>query len=96
MQDNTRFEIVVDNRDPGRTPMQWNDSPFAGFTSGNQTWLPVHINYRKINLKREKLLQKGVYKFFQSLTKLRQEDAFVYGGLDVKVINSRVLAYSRY
>lgn len=95
MQDNTRFEMVVDDRDKLRTPMQWDDTKFSGFTTGNKTWLPVHLNYRKVNLKREKSLNKGVYKFFQSLTKLRQEETFVHGELNVKIINDKVLAYSR-
>jgi alpha-glucosidase len=95
MVDNYRFETVVDNRDPNRTPMQWTTESQAGFTTGPQTWLPVHINYRKVNLEREKRLEKGIYKFLQSLTRLRKEDTFIYGGLNVQVINNNVLAFSR-
>jgi oligo-1,6-glucosidase len=37
------------SRDNARTPMQWNDSPNAGFTTGTP-WLPVNPNYRQINV----------------------------------------------
>ncbi len=40
-----------DDRDPYRTPMQWNDNANAGFTSGNNPWLKVNDNYKEVNVK---------------------------------------------
>ena len=37
------------SRDNARTPMHWDDSPNAGFTTGTP-WLPVNPNYRQINV----------------------------------------------
>ncbi|MCB0636080.1 MAG: alpha-glucosidase, partial [Lewinella sp.] len=50
-QDMERFMATLNfmSRDNGRTPMQWNDGPQAGFTTGTP-WLPVNENYLEINV----------------------------------------------
>jgi len=38
------------SRDPGRSPMQWNNSKNAGFTSSLTAWLRVGSDYPTINV----------------------------------------------
>jgi len=43
---------VVENfcRVTNRAPMQWSDGRFAGFTTGNSTWIPVSDDYYGVNV----------------------------------------------
>ena len=41
------------NRDPERTPMQWQPGPGAGFTTANHSWLPVGPNTDTVNVVRQ-------------------------------------------
>ena len=95
MFDNKDFEIKVDNRDYNRTPMQWDGTVGAGFSTNATTWLPIHANYGQINLKAQKEAEKSTYKFFKSVATLRKEKAFIHGGLNMQIVNKRVFAYSR-
>lgn len=97
MEDNNDFEIRVDGRDFNRTPMQWDETePSSGFSTNASTWLPMHANFRQLNLKAQTEAEKSTYKFFQSLTTVRKETTFVHGGLNMQIVNRRVFAYSRY
>lgn len=89
--------FVNDNRDPNRTPMQWNSGTGAGFTSKNaeDTWLKIHPNYISINVQAQREAPKSTYKYFQSLTTLRKTTAFREGSFKLEVINENVLAYTR-
>src|SRR5699024_5505360 len=44
--------IAYKSRDNARTPFQWDDSPNAGFTTG-EPWIMVNPNYREINAKEQ-------------------------------------------
>ncbi|XP_043493243.1 maltase 1-like [Polistes fuscatus] len=60
------------SRDPNRTPFQWDKSKNGGFSNANRTWLPVHDNYKRVNLESQKnSTQSTLYKMYRSLTKLR-------------------------
>jgi len=66
---------------PQRTPMQWDSSPFAGFTSGNTSWLPVSSDYMSRNVKSEKAVGAGVTTFevYQNVTAVRKHESFQWG-----------------
>ena len=67
------------SRDNGRTPLQWNDSPNAGFTTGNP-WIKVNPDYTKVNVAAQETDSNSVLNYFRSMVKLRQENpVLIYG-----------------
>jgi oligo-1,6-glucosidase len=67
------------SRDNARTPMQWDDSPNAGFTSGTP-WIKVNPNYTEINAAKQVKDGKSVYSYYKRLIALRKTYAvMVYG-----------------
>lgn len=70
------------SRDNARTPMQWDDSDNAGFTSGTP-WLMVNPKYTKINVKSQIDDENSVLSYYRKLTALRKNEAYkdtiVYG-----------------
>lgn len=68
-------------RDPERTPMQWDDSPRAGFTEGGVTpWLPLADDYKDRNVAAQEGDPHSMLSFIRSLTALRQAEPALYGG----------------
>ena len=62
-------------RDPERTPMQWDDSPNAGFTpAGVQSWLPVGDDFETRNVAAQSLDPRSFLSMFQALTSLRRAE----------------------
>ena len=84
------------SRDHARTPMQWDDSPNAGFTTG-EPWIMVNPNYREINAARQVNDPDSVFCFFQRLLRLRkQHDVFLCGVYELMLPDSEaVWAYRR-
>ena len=85
-------------RDPARTPMQWDDSPHAGFTAAEaQPWLPVAVNYPTCNVARQEADPTSMLSLYRALTRLRQREPALsvgdYVGVDTAV--SDILAYQR-
>ena len=67
------------SRDNSRTPMQWDDSPNAGFTTGTP-WIGVNPNYKEINVNKDLASPDSIYRYYQRLIRLRKEhDVMVYG-----------------
>ena len=67
------------SRDNARTPMQWDDGPEAGFTTGTP-WLPVNPNHTVINAAEQRTRPDSVFHYYQRLIALRRElDVIVYG-----------------
>jgi alpha-glucosidase len=84
------------SRDPARTPMQWDDTANAGFSTAAKTWLPAANDYKTNNVKLQKAASKSHLKMFQSLTKLRKkEKALQEGTYDPKIFNDDVIVYRR-
>ena len=66
-------------RGNARTPVQWDDSPNAGFTTG-QPWMPVNPNYKTINAKAEILDQNSIFNHYRRLIAFRKNHPVaVYG-----------------
>ena len=92
------LEYTIDNnRDNGRTPMQWDNTKNAGFSIGNP-WLKVTSNYQSINVSAEEKNQNGCLNYFKKLTTLRNnnKDIWVYGAYTLlDEDNPDVFAYTR-
>ena len=67
------------SRDNARTPMQWDDSPYAGFTSG-EPWIPMNPNYRDINAAVQLDDPESVFGHYRRLISLRHEEPAVVHG----------------
>ncbi|MBQ4143260.1 MAG: alpha-glucosidase [Thermoguttaceae bacterium] len=71
--------ISLRGRDNARTPMQWDDSPNAGFTAG-KPWIPVNPDYFQINVKEQRARKNSVFRFYQKLIALRKEHEILTTG----------------
>lgn len=75
--------IHAKSRDNARTPMQWDDSAQAGFTSGTP-WIKVNPNYKEINVAQALADKDSVFYYYQKLIQLRKENLIiVYGNYDL-------------
>ena len=85
------------SRDNSRTPMQWDDSPNSGFTTGPKSWLAVNPSYKDINAKQSVADPDSVFHYFQKLIALRKKTpALIYGDFkDIDPTNPSVFAYTR-
>ncbi len=70
-------------RDNGRTPIQWDNSPNAGFTTGTP-WLKVNPNYIEINVTEQENNPKSVLNYFRKMVRLKKEnDVLIYGNYEI-------------
>ena len=94
--DEIMASIYAKGRDNARTPMQWDSTENAGFTTGKQ-WLKVNKNYKFINA--EDCLQDkdSIFYHYKKLIDIRKHnDTIIYG--DYKLLlpeDKNVFAYSR-
>lgn len=88
--------IVFKSRDNARTPMQWDDSAQAGFTSGTP-WIAVNPNYREINAKAETADPDSVFHYYRKLIALRKKNPImVYGKYEAMMEdNEELFVYTR-
>lgn len=88
--------IGYKGRDNARTPMQWDDSAYAGFSTATP-WIMVNPNYTKINAKDQVNREDSVFKYYQKLIKLRHEsELIVYGTYDLILDDDKdIYAYIR-
>ncbi|WP_305082319.1 glycoside hydrolase family 13 protein [Oscillatoria sp. FACHB-1407] len=71
--------IHAKSRDNARTPLQWNASEQAGFTSGTP-WIQVNPNYTTINVERDRADSNSIFAYYQELIRLRKTNpVIIYG-----------------
>ena len=63
------------SRDNSRTPMQWDDSPNAGFTTGTP-WLKVNPNYVSVNVAQQEAREDSILNYYKKLLALRKSEEF--------------------
>jgi oligo-1,6-glucosidase len=71
--------LQVRSRDNARTPVQWDDSPNAGFTSGTP-WMAVHPDYADVNAAAAAVDPESVFHHYRRLIELRHSDQTVVHG----------------
>lgn len=84
------------SRDNARTPMQWDNTPNAGFTEG-KPWICVNPNYTKINAQEQIKRKDSVFNYYKQLIKLRKQNSIiVYGTYDLLLANDpNLYVYTR-
>jgi oligo-1,6-glucosidase len=94
--DKVMESIRIKGRDNARTPVQWDDSENAGFTSGTP-WLKVNPNYKEINAKNALIDPNSILHYYKELIKRRKEhDIIVYGAYDLILEeDEQIYAYTR-
>lgn len=88
----------VIGRDPVRTPMQWDDTEHAGFTTcPTGPWLPVSTSYREVNVARAKEDPYSLLNLYRLLAHLRRAEPALHGGqyMSLNSGNENVFAYLR-
>ncbi|MCM3569729.1 alpha-glucosidase [Neobacillus mesonae] len=89
--------IWKQSRDNARTPMQWDASKMAGFTTAGHTWLRVNPNFPQINVENQLNDPDSILNFYKKLIQLRKDyPLFVYGTYDLLLPNhTRLFVYMR-
>lgn len=72
-------EINRHNRDRSRSPMQWDDSRHAGFTTGTP-WIRVHENYREVNVAHAEKDEHSLLNRYKDLINLRNKETVLQYG----------------
>jgi len=95
-QEKIMESIYVKGRDNSRTPMQWNSSNNAGFSTGTP-WLKVNPNYTEINAEKDVANTDSIYHYYRELIQLRKKhEIIVYGGYDLLDENHpEIFSYKR-
>jgi alpha-glucosidase len=84
-------------RDGCRAPMQWDDSIYAGFTTGSP-WLPVHTDSKTKNVKAQERDPESLLNLYRRLIWLRKKHPVLQSG-DLVLVDKdhrHVLAFSRF
>jgi oligo-1,6-glucosidase len=83
-------------RDNGRTPMQWDSSMNAGFTTGTP-WLQTNRNYINLNVLAQEKDENSCLNYFKNMVRLRKDNkVLVYGKFtSINKENPDVFAYTR-
>ena len=94
--DEIMTSIYAKGRDNARTPMQWDNSENAGFTTG-KPWLAVNKNYEYINVKQCVEDENSIFNHYRKLIDIRKHnDTIVYGDYTLLSPNDKnIFAYSR-
>ncbi|TVY58618.1 Alpha-glucosidase [Lachnellula cervina] len=93
----THEEIQLKSRDNARTPMQWDTSKYAGFSTA-EPWQRENESYHDINAESQVGVKGSVFQYWASILALRKahKDIFIYGNFKLlDVDHEDVFAYTR-
>jgi alpha-glucosidase len=80
-------DYAAASRDPARTPMQWDGTTSAGFSTNPKTWLPVALDYKVNNVKNQLASENSHLKVFKELRALKTTEVLKYGALTTATLN---------
>ena len=85
------------SRDSARTPVQWDDSPHAGFTAAEKPWFYVNENYKEVNVAAQEQDDDSVLNFYRKAIALRKALSCVRHGdyREYGKLSSKLYTYSR-
>lgn len=82
--DQLLLAVHKQGRDNVRTPIHWDDSPQAGFTTAAEPWIKVNPNYPEINAAAVLTNPDSIFYFYQKLLRLRKQYlTWVYGAYEM-------------
>ncbi|MDD3422675.1 MAG: alpha-glucosidase [Bacilli bacterium] len=84
--------LLLRSRDNARTPMQWDDSAYAGF-SKQEPWLKVNPNYATINVKNNEADPNSVLNYYRKLIKVRKGNETIINGTYTRLDNGSKSLY---
>ena len=89
--------LAARSRDNGRTPMQWNAEPHAGFTTGTP-WIGVVDNYKFINAAAQVEDPDSIFRWYRTLIALRKQYKVISEGRIQMLMpdDDALLAYRRW
>lgn len=89
--------IYKKSRDNARTPIQWNEKEYAGF-SDVKPWINVNPNYKQINVETNLKNKDSLFYYYKKLIRLRKEiDLITYGEFElVEEKHKSIFAYKRF
>ncbi len=100
-EDTKRCETFIENlkvssRDNARTPMQWDTTSNAGFTTGTP-WIGTNENYRSINVESELRDEDSILNFYKKMIRLRgTSQELLYGDYSLLMEEDKnIYAYTR-
>ena len=101
LEKGTPLEVIKDQirhvgRDNARTPMQWDTSKNAGFSTADKTWLAVNPNYKDINVASALANPDSIFYTYQKLVELRRtQDWLIDADFELLETTDKVFAYIR-
>ena len=97
MSEDEIYQILQSkSRDNARTPMQWNNHCYAGF-SNVEPWIAVNENYHDINVENNLKDLDSVFYYYQKLIKLRKQYSVILQGAYEPLLldHPTIFAYKR-
>ncbi len=94
------LKYAKNSRDHARTPIQWDDTLNAGFTT-NEPWIGINPNYKKINVKEQINDTNSIWHYYKKIFSLRKDlkykELIIYGKYKiVDLENEDIYSYLRY
>lgn len=81
-------KVLAGTRDHARTPMQWNDLKYAGFST-QEPWIKMDDDYKQYNVELQQKDDNSILRFYQKLIALRKDHQVIYYG-DILFTNKRI------